>query len=79
MYKQETINPADLLLRTRTQFARMNPRGQGDLMGVSLLEAGHHIGINTVGQDLRNANLQLFRTRKSSDECRTMEQHYYGT
>ena len=37
----------------------MNPRGNGDLLNVSLLEAGHHIGINTVGQSLRNANLQL--------------------
>ena len=26
---------------------------------VSLLKAGWHIGINTVGQSLRNANLQL--------------------
>ena len=58
--KQETINPADLLPKDEnSKFARMNPRGQGDLMGVSLLEAGHHIGINTVGQSLRNANLQL--------------------
>ena len=58
--KQETINPADLLPKDQnSKFARMNPRGQGDLMGVSLLEAGHHVGINTVGQSLRNANLQL--------------------
>ena len=33
--------------------------GAGDLKNVSLLKAGHHIGINTVGQSLRNANLQL--------------------
>ena len=33
--------------------------GSGDLKNVSLLKAGHHIGINTVGQSLRNANLQL--------------------
>ena len=58
--RQETINPADLLPKDQnSKFARMNPRGQGDLMGVSLLEAGHHVGINTVGQSLRNANLQL--------------------
>jgi hypothetical protein len=58
--RQETINPADLLPKDEnSKFAQMNPRGQGDLMGVSLLEAGHHIGINTVGQSLRNANLQL--------------------
>jgi len=58
--RQETINPADLLPKDEnSKFAQMNPRGEGDLMGVSLLEAGHHIGINTVGQSLRNANLQL--------------------
>jgi hypothetical protein len=58
--RQETINPADLLPKdNNSKFARMNPRGQGDLMGVSLLEAGHHVGINTIGQSLRNANLQL--------------------
>ena len=58
--RQETIDPADLLpADNNSKFAQMNPRGQGDLMGVSLLEAGHHIGINTVGQSLRNANLQL--------------------
>ena len=37
----------------------MNPTGAGDLSNVSLLKAGHHIGINTVGQSLRNANLQI--------------------
>jgi hypothetical protein len=58
--RQETIDPKDLLPSdNNSKFAKMNPRGQGDLMGVSLLEAGHHIGINTVGQSLRNANLQL--------------------
>jgi hypothetical protein len=38
---------------------KLNPTGAGDLKNVSLLKAGHHIGINTVGQSLRNANLQL--------------------
>ena len=33
--------------------------GAGDLQNVSLLKAGYHIGINTVGNSLRNANLQL--------------------
>ena len=37
----------------------MNPMGAGDVANVSLLRAGYHIGINTVGQSLRNANLQL--------------------
>ena len=33
--------------------------GAGDVSKVSLLNAGYHIGINTVGQSLRNANLQV--------------------
>ena len=28
-------------------------------MNVSMLQAGEHIGVNTVGQSLRNANRQL--------------------
>ena len=42
-----------------SKFSKLNPSGAGDLMNVSLLKAGHHIGINTVGQSLRNANLQV--------------------
>jgi len=58
--RQETIDPKDLLPSdANSKFAQMNPRVDGDLMGSSFLEAGHHIGINTVGQSLRNANLQL--------------------
>ena len=33
--------------------------GGGDLQNVNLLKAGHHVGVNTVGQSLRNANLQV--------------------
>ena len=35
------------------------PNGQGNLGDQNFLNAGHHVGINTVGQSLRNANLQL--------------------
>ena len=31
----------------------------GALEDQNLLEAGYHVGVNTVGQSLRNANLQL--------------------
>ena len=41
------------------EFNKLNPQGAGDLKNVSLLKAGWHIGINTVGQSLRNPNLQL--------------------
>ena len=53
-------NPKDLLPADgNTEFSKMNPSGSGDLMNVNLLRAGHHIGINTVGTSLRNANLQV--------------------
>ena len=35
------------------------PVGEGILKGVNLLDAGYHVGVNTVGQSLRNANQQL--------------------
>ena len=54
------VDPKDLLPKdNNSEFAQMNPMGSGDLMNANLLKAGHHIGINTVGQSLRNANLQL--------------------
>ena len=58
--KEESQDPKDLLPRdVNSEWARLNPVGQGDLNDVNLLKAGHHIGIDTVGQSLRNANLQL--------------------
>ena len=41
------------------EFNIAQPIGEGILADVNLLDAGAHIGINTVGQSLRNANLQL--------------------
>lgn len=50
-------NPADLLPKSgNNEFS--NVQG-GNLQNVNLLKAGYHIGIDTVGQTLRNANLQL--------------------
>jgi hypothetical protein len=58
--KQSVVDPKELLPQdSNSEFSKLNPSGAGDLMNVSLLKAGHHIGINTVGQSLRNANLQL--------------------
>ena len=57
--KQEVVDPAELLPKGNSEFSKLNPMGSGDLKNVSLLKAGWHIGINTVGQSLRNANLQL--------------------
>ena len=53
-------NPADLLPKdTNSQWAQLNPAGKGDLANINLLKAGYHIGIDTVGQTLRNANQQI--------------------
>ena len=58
--RQPVVDPQQLLPRDQNnEFSKMNPMGAGDVANVSLLKAGYHIGINTVGQSLRNANLQL--------------------
>ena len=57
--KASVANPSDLLPRdTNSAWAQFNPAGKGDLKNVSLLKAGYHIGIDTIGSSLRNANLQ---------------------
>lgn len=58
--KQQVVNPDDLLPKDEnSQWAQLNPRGNGELNNVNLLQAGYLYGINTVGSSLRNANLQL--------------------
>jgi hypothetical protein len=54
-------NPADLLPKDsqNNQWAQLNPVGKGDLANINLLKEGYHIGIDTIGQTLRNANLQI--------------------
>jgi hypothetical protein len=54
-------NPADLLpiSSPNSQWSELNPSGKGELSNINFLKAGHHIGIDTIGQSLRNANLQL--------------------
>ena len=62
-YPQNTLTPDDLLPKNKSQqikdFNNANPTGEGILKGVNYLDAGFHVGVNTVGQSLRNANLQL--------------------
>lgn len=41
------------------QFAEVYPNGVGQVQGKNFLNAGHHVGINSVGQANRNANYQL--------------------
>jgi len=53
-------NPADLLPNdNNSEWAQLNPSGKGELSNVNMLKAGYQIGIDTVGQTLRNANQQL--------------------
>jgi hypothetical protein len=53
-------NPTDLLPKdSNSQWAQLNPSGKGELANINLLKAGYHIGIDTIGQSLRNANLQI--------------------
>ena len=57
---QQTLNPQELLPRdTNSTWAQTVPSGQGSLEDKSFLNAGFHVGVNTVGQSLRNANRQL--------------------
>jgi len=59
-YPREQLNPVELLPSDpNSQWAQVNPQGAGDIQGKNFLSAGALIGINTIGQSLRNANLQL--------------------
>ena len=55
-----TQDPSELLPKdVNNEWATLNPTGKGELSQVNLLKAGYHIGIDTIGQSLRNANLQI--------------------
>ena len=59
-YPRDQLTPAELLPKDpNSVWAQQNPMGQGSLKGKNFLSAGALIGVNTVGQSLRNANLQL--------------------
>ena len=62
-YPQPALKPEDLLPAQESkaiqEFNIAQPIGEGILADVNLLDAGSHIGINTIGQSLRNANVQL--------------------
>ncbi len=40
-------------------WADIYPNGVGQLQNKNFLHSGHHVGINTVGQALKNANMQV--------------------
>ena len=53
-------NPSDLLPRdSNNQWGSLNPSGRGDLLGQNLLSATFLTGIDTIGNTMKNANLQL--------------------
>jgi len=59
-YPRDQLTPSELLPKDmNTIWAEQNPMGSGSLKGKNFLSAGALIGVNTVGQSLRNANLQL--------------------
>ena len=62
-YPQNSLTAADLLPNDESaqisEFNQNYPIGEGILKGINFLSSGYHIGVNTVGQSLRNANRQL--------------------
>jgi hypothetical protein len=59
-YPREQLNPTELLPQdVNSAWAAVNPHGAGDIQGKNFLSAGSLVGVNTVGQSLRNANYQL--------------------
>ena len=52
-------DPNDLLPKdSNSQWGELNTLNQGNVIMPDLLQAGYHIGLDTIGQTLRNANLQ---------------------
>jgi hypothetical protein len=59
-YPRDQLTPSELLPKdVNSTWAEQNPMGSGSLAGKNFLSAGALIGVNTVGQSLRNANYQL--------------------
>jgi len=60
-FDRDRLTSSDLLPMdaANSKWAQINPSGSGMLGDQNFLTAGYHLGINTIGQSLRNANLQL--------------------
>ena len=55
---QPVMDPKDLLpTDANTEWSNIAP--SKDLANIPFINAGHHIGVNTVGSSLRNPNLQV--------------------
>lgn len=60
-FPKDKLTPEDLLPKNaaNSQWAQVNPAGQGDVKNQNFLTSGYHVGVNTVGTTLRNANMQI--------------------
>lgn len=62
-FPQDVLSAEDLLPKEDAdaikQFKEDEAIGDGVLKAINFLGAGYHIGVNSVGQSLRNSNLQL--------------------
>jgi hypothetical protein len=59
-YSRDQLTPSELLPKdANSVWAQQNPMGTGSLKGKNFLSAGALVGVNTVGESLRNANYQL--------------------
>ena len=60
-FVRDRLTSSDLLPKDagNSKWGQINPAGSGLLGDQNFLTAGYHVGINTIGQSLRNANLQL--------------------
>lgn len=60
-YPSDRLTSEDLIPNdtASSMWADAHPTGEGNLSNKNFLQAGHHFGVDTVGQSLRNANLQL--------------------
>lgn len=58
-YAREQINPGELLPKESGVWAEQNPSGPGSLKGKNFLTAGALVGVNTIGQSLKNASWDL--------------------
>jgi hypothetical protein len=59
-YPKQQLNPSELLPNDpHSGWAQMNPQGMGDLAGKNLVDPSYFLGVNTIGQSLKNANQQI--------------------
>ena len=60
-FPRDKLTASDLLPKdaANSTWSKVNPSGQGSVSDQNFVNAGYHYGINTVGNSLRNANLQI--------------------